>query len=667
MGSDAPARPLLTTVILLSDKRRPNDLSPQTEGDRFVERRMHGSHGQDPNGTTQFDVVIMGGGLAGLTLARQVRQTMPGWSVAVVERHPRPLPEAAWKVGESSVEVGSRYFEELGLSEYLLDRQLVKFGLRFFPGGGHLPIHERTEVGPSREPIVKSYQLDRGRFESDLRGMLESDGVTLWEGYKVSKVVVAEQPAQNEEAALHCLQIAKVRARENAPLEAPRELTCRWLVDASGREALLRRRLNLREPSGHVAHAGWFRVKGKVDINDWVTDTEHKARWNRAEWSSERWRSTNHLMGPGYWCWIIPLASGNTSIGVVVHEENHSFTAVNSLEACLNFMREHEPQMFEEINRYPVMDFRCLRGYSHGAHDLWSPNRYAVVGEAGAFVDPLYSPGSDFIAFANSFTVELMRRDLAGETLGPVAQAFNERYRQLVDRAVELYRAAAPVYGHGAAMAAKVYFDNFGYWSFFAQYFFQKFFAEMGPAHDAYVALGVRISDLSKRMQALFRGWAQATESDVGPEFIGMPKFPSLLVDVYMDLREKRDIVSAADLLELRVAQADEVAAELALRVLMQAGPELGPRLLSGDGATCQGTEVQNLEALFASWGISQARIDAEFLPGLVRRKALSAAVRDVERTLGRVKRHPQWQRALGRLDASVETSDGDLATSSVH
>src|SRR5690606_39202489 len=142
-----------------------------------------------------------------------------------------------------------------------------------------------------------------------------------------------------------------------------------------------------------------------------------------------------------------------------------------------------------------VMDFRCLRGYSHGAHDLWSANRYAVVGEAGAFVDPLYSPGSDFIAFANSFTLELMRRDAGDQALDSAARAFNERYRQLVERAVELYRTAGPIYGHAGAMAAKVYFDNFGYWSFFAQYYFQKFYAELGSAHDTYVNLGVQLAD----------------------------------------------------------------------------------------------------------------------------------------------------------------------------
>src|SRR5690606_30875535 len=349
--------------------------SPSHTKDELDTPETTTKHATDGTGSVDaqeqhFDVVIMGGGLAGLTLARQVSQALPQWSVAVIERHARPLPEAAWKVGESSVEVGSRYLEELGLSQYLLDRQLVKFGLRFFPGGGHLPIHERTEVGPSREPVVKSYQLDRGRFESDLRGMLERDGVTLLEGYKANDVVLAGEGGEASATGVsrrepHRLRATKIRQDADAPLELPRALSCRWLVDASGREAVLHRHLDLRESSGHVAHAGWFRVEGKIDINDWVAGTNGETRWMREEWSSERWRSTNHFMGQGYWCWIIPLASGNTSIGVVVHEEQHRFTCVNTLDACLQFLREHEPQMFEAVRHCSVMDFRCLRGYSH--------------------------------------------------------------------------------------------------------------------------------------------------------------------------------------------------------------------------------------------------------------------------------------------------------------
>ncbi len=616
-----------------------------------------------------FDVVIVGGGLAGLTLARQIRSEIPTWSIAIVERQPRPLPEAAWKVGESSVEVGSRYFEELGLSHYLLERQLVKFGLRFFPGGSELPIHQRTEVGPSQEPIVRSYQLDRGRFESDLRAALEADGVVLFEGHKAADVVLQGEGGEQSGAPAtecssfttykHRVTVTPIRSGRDAALSARFNLTCKWLVDASGREAVLRRRLQLRDDSRHVAHSGWFRVGGKVDINDWVPrDRTHEtARWHGEEWSSERWRSTNHLMGPGYWCWIIPLASGNTSVGIVVHEEFFPFTAVNTKVSCETFLAQYEPQLYEAVKDRVVMDFRCLRGYSHGAHDLWSSQRYAVVGEAGAFVDPLYSPGSDFIAFANSFTVELMRRDARGEALAEPVAAFNERYHELVSRAVELYRTAGPIYGHAGAMAAKVYFDNFAYWAFFAQYFFQKFFRDMGNRHDRFVALGVQLATLSQRMQTLLRGWAQSTQSELGPVFVGMPRFPSLLVDVYMDLRQRRDIDEACSLLELRVQQAREIAAELALRVLLNAGPELGPRLL-----TIEQQPLNTSTNVLESWGITSERIDAEFLPGLARRKALSAAVRDVERTLGRVSRHPLWSAALCRAPSNALVPPPEVA-----
>src|SRR5690606_7597886 len=122
----------------------------------------------------------------------------PALSVVVVEKSTRPLPDAAHKVGESSVELGSQYLESLGLADYLRENHLFKHGLRFYPGGGTLPLAERTEIGPAQEPIVPSYQLDRGRFETDLRAMIEEDGALLLEGVSVADIALGEGEALHE-------------------------------------------------------------------------------------------------------------------------------------------------------------------------------------------------------------------------------------------------------------------------------------------------------------------------------------------------------------------------------------------------------------------------------------------------------------------------------------
>src|SRR6185437_8725297 len=68
-----------------------------------------------------FDVVVMGGGLAGQTLARQIKRERPSTRILIMELRPHPVKEAAHKVGESTVEIGAHYFAKvLGLETHLL-------------------------------------------------------------------------------------------------------------------------------------------------------------------------------------------------------------------------------------------------------------------------------------------------------------------------------------------------------------------------------------------------------------------------------------------------------------------------------------------------------------------------------------------------------------------
>src|SRR4051794_39446892 len=106
------------------------------------------------------DVLILGGGLAGLCLAIQLRREQPQLSVHVLERRQHPVPHAAFKVGESTVEIGAHYFDTvLDLKSHLQSDQLRKFGFRFFFNEGREDIAATTELGVSRVFPTPSYQI----------------------------------------------------------------------------------------------------------------------------------------------------------------------------------------------------------------------------------------------------------------------------------------------------------------------------------------------------------------------------------------------------------------------------------------------------------------------------------------------------------------------------
>jgi len=85
-----------------------------------------------------------------------------------------------------------------------------------------------------------------------------------------------------------------------------------------------------------------------------------------------------------------------------------------------------------------------------------SSDRWALVGEAGVFTDPFYSPGSDFIAIGNDYAADLIVRDARGEDIEARAEAFNTTYLRLFDAFIRLYDGQYPIMGSAQIMTAKV-------------------------------------------------------------------------------------------------------------------------------------------------------------------------------------------------------------------
>ena len=362
--------------------------------------------------------------------------------------------------------------------------------------------------------------------------------------------------------------------------------------------------------------------------------------WHSRPCAAERWRSTNHFMGPGYWAWLIPLSTGHTSVGLVIHEETHDFNCIAGLDNVMAFIKEHEPHLADLLEGVEVKDFLCLRKYSHNLGRSWSDQRWAMVGEAGAFVDPLYSPGSDFIALANCFTVAMLRTEMAGEDLKAKATQLNAHYRAIFSAAVNLFRTAAPVYGHPSAMATKVFWDNLSYWSFTCHFFQQDLCLLDQDQYQPFTNVGMRFLELGIHMQKLLRAWAELAPEPQNPTFIGAPNFPSVLIDAHIKTGEKMAHDDLLEYMRMRLGQVEELAAEIVLRVIQELGPERGQELLD--------------RAEFRNWGIEidPERLEIEALKGHARRVKMSTVARDLERTVGRVRPHAQADLARDLLAA---------------
>jgi flavin-dependent dehydrogenase len=458
---------------------------------------------------------VLGGGLAGLCLGLQLKLARPETSVLILEKRAGPAPEAAFKVGESTVELSAHYFGEVvGMRDHIEAEQLHKIGLRYFwPAGDNTELSQRVEWGVPFQPPVPSYQLDRGRFENALAARNEAAGVDLFDGARVE--VVELGPSGH--------RVTFTRGGESASVSA------RWVVDATGRAFLLKRQLGLEEDNGHVVNSAWLRLAGGIDIEEWVdpTDEEWFARMTAR---GLRKLSTNHLCGQGYWVWLIPLSSGAISIGIVADDRYHPYDRINSLDGALDWFREHEPQLAAVIDarRDEIEDFLKVKDFSYGCKQVYSgTDRWALVGEAGPFLDPFYSPGSDFIAMGNGFTTDLIVRDLAGEDVTERAKAHNDFFLRLYRESLVWYEGQYEFWGDPQTMIAKIACNNIIYWSTHALLFFHDKLTD--PAFMASVMddLG-RFWALNRRLEAMFREWFARSGRERRRAFVATVAFPPM-------------------------------------------------------------------------------------------------------------------------------------------
>ena len=309
-----------------------------------------------------YDAVIIGGGPGGSTVATMLARA--GRRVLVVEREKFPR----FHVGESLLPFSLPIFDRLGVHDKIRAAGFMeKYGAFFWneDSGATRPV-VFAEARDPRHP--KAYQVKRAEFDDLLLKHSASCGAEVREETAVEDVLFEGGRA--------------VGVRVRGAGAAPEEIRAKVVVDASGQGAVLSRKLGLRRFDPKLKRAALF------------------AHYEGIRWP-EGSRQGDILLpiDDGIWYWIIPFSDGTCSVGGVFDPAVVRFPDGASVDERYGEMIERSARM-----RTLLAGARRVSGV-HGVSDYSSTSDklagdgWVLVGDAAAFLDPVFSTGV-FLALA---------------------------------------------------------------------------------------------------------------------------------------------------------------------------------------------------------------------------------------------------------------------------
>jgi len=353
----------------------------------------------DAAAPSAFDVVVCGGGPAGSTVAAILARA--GRSVALFERERFPR----FHIGESLLPWNVPLFRRLGVLEKLeAAGPQVKYGARFYHQGTDRSRLVRFADAFDGAP-ASAFQVKRAEFDALLLGHARASGVDVSEGARVEEVLFDG--------------VRAVGVRVKGPgEEESREVRAKAVVDATGRDALLSRRLGGRrkdprlDRSAAFAHFSGFRRADGPEGGDIVVVTT----------------------ADGWW-WLIPFADGTVSVGVVMPSSRFARRA-GSLEELLEERIAATPEvgaLLEGSRR--LGEVRAIPDYSYRTPRT-SGDGFCLVGDAACFLDPVFSSGVLLAMSSAEMAAEAIGRALSrrGRVDAADFRGMEKRYGRAIAR-----------------------------------------------------------------------------------------------------------------------------------------------------------------------------------------------------------------------------------------
>ena len=331
--------------------------------------------------TLPYDVLIIGGGPAGSSAA--IRARAAGLSTLIVEKSTFPR----FRIGESLLPKGNDLLRELGVWPKIERSGFIeKFGARFFNATGTA---EKSVVFANGliPGLDKSYQVDRARFDALLLEHAAENGAVVCTATSVCAVVKTPTGYRCE-------------LKSNGP---PTSVNSRWIIDASGRDQFypseLKASLDPATAPKRIAIYNHFYGVSREDgpaSGDTVIVRLHDG-----------------------WFWIIPIDDRRTSVGLVTTAAKLKSSSLSPSEHFHHVVANTPRLRALMTGSSPLLEFHVTADYSYYRKQLAS-DRLILVGDAGGFVDPIFSSGVYLATYSAKLAVDLLiKADLASRPLSP--------------------------------------------------------------------------------------------------------------------------------------------------------------------------------------------------------------------------------------------------------
>ncbi|WP_285163587.1 NAD(P)/FAD-dependent oxidoreductase [Shewanella goraebulensis] len=362
------------------------------------------------------DVVIIGAGPSGAIAASLLHQQ--GKQVLVIEKQHFPR----FSIGESLLPYCMQFIEQAGMLDAVKQAGFqFKNGAAFRHDGTYTTFNftEKFTQGPGT-----TFQVQRGQFDKLLADTAVSQGVEIRYGHSVNDIDLGDSLSSSP-------KLSVTDEQKN-----PYQITAKYVLDASGFGRVLPRLLDLEKPSDLPARSAIF-----THIKDNITDPN---------FDREKILISVHPTQKDIWYWLIPFSDGRCSVGVVAepHLIEHYRSGVErgaKGEIKDDNKDELEQQLWQLINEEPglkallanatvLQPCATLKGYSANVSTL-ATSQFALLGNAGEFLDPVFSSGVTIAMQSAAMAVEALIKQLDGEEVD-----WQQDYAQPLMQGVNTFR-----------------------------------------------------------------------------------------------------------------------------------------------------------------------------------------------------------------------------------